>query len=387
MSRWMRVAATVGIIALLAGCATAGELSPVPTASPTPDATPSPTPEPLALPAGDPTVVAQGLTTPWSVVRLASGSALISERDTAQVKELTTAGEVRVVGTVDGVQPGGEGGLLGLAVSPAMAAGGASTSSAGETGWLYAYFTGASDNRIVRFALEGAPGGYSLGAREDVLTGIAKAGNHNGGRLGFGPDGMLYATTGDAGVRNAAQDPASLNGKILRMSPTGDVPPDNPAAGSLVYSLGHRNPQGIAWDASGQLWAAEFGQDTWDELNVISPGGNYGWPVVEGAASDPAFINPVYQWATDDASPSGLAITRGAIYLAALKGQRLWSVTTTAGAEAKPWFERRFGRLRDAVPGPDGSLWVLTGNTDGRGVPQAGDDKLLQVALETAAPG
>ena len=171
------------------------------------------------------------------------------------------------------------------------------------------------------------------------------------------------------------------------MSPTGDVPPDNPTAGSLVYSLGHRNPQGIAWDASGQLWAAEFGQDTWDELNVISPGGNYGWPTVEGAASDPAFVNPVYQWATDDASPSGLAITRGALYLAALKGERLWSVTTTAGAVATPYFEGEFGRIRDVVPGPDGSLWMLPGNTDGRGDPRAGDDKLLQVALETADAG
>jgi glucose/arabinose dehydrogenase len=392
----MRVAVTAGLVALLAGCATAGELSPVPTASPTPGPAPSSTPDPLALPVGDPLVIADGLTTPWSVVRLGSGSALISERDTGQVKELTASGAVRVVGTVEGVRPGGEGGLLGLAVSPgagtAVWGEDPSTSSGTDSGsgtetWLYAYFTAASDNRIVRFRLDGQPGAYTLGAREDVLTGIAKAGNHNGGRIGFGPDGMLYATTGDASIRDAAQDPASLNGKILRMSPTGDVPPDNPAAGSFVYSLGHRNPQGIAWDASGQLWAAEFGQDTWDELNVISPGGNYGWPIAEGVSSDPAFINPVYQWATDDASPSGLAITRGAVYLAALKGQRLWSVTTGAGPMATAYFEGAFGRLRDAVAGPDGSLWVLTGNTDGRGDPQPGDDKLLQVALETVTPG
>jgi len=388
----MRVAATAGLLAALAGCAAPGALTPVPTASPDPGATPSASPEPPALPVGDPAVIAQGLTTPWSVVRLESGSSLISERDTGQVKELTAAGGLRVVGGVDGVQPGGEGGLLGLAVSPGAEApstgsGTGATGSATGNTWLYAYFTSASDNRIVRIALEGEPGAYRLGSREDVLTGIAKAGNHNGGRLGFGPDGMLYATTGDASIRDAAQDPASLNGKILRMSPTGDVPPDNPTAGSLVYSLGHRNPQGIAWDASGQLWAAEFGQDTWDELNVISPGGNYGWPVVEGAASDPAFINPVYQWATDDASPSGLAVTRGALYLAALKGQRLWAVTTTSGAVATPYFEGDFGRIRDVVAGPDGSLWMLTGNTDGRGDPRPGDDKLLQVALETVDPG
>ena len=368
----MLVVATVGAVAVLAGCASGGTLTPVPT--PSVSVSPSATPEPGALPVGEPTVVAQGFTTPWSVVRLASGSSLISERDTALVKELTAGGEVRVVGEVDGVVPGGEGGLLGLAVPP------------GDT-WLYAYFTGAADNRIVRYALEGAPGGYTLGAREDVLVGLAKAGNHNGGRIAFGPDAMLYATVGDASVRDAAQDPASLNGKILRMSPTGQVPADNPTPGSLVYSLGHRNPQGIAWDAAGQLWAAEFGQDTWDELNVISPGGNYGWPIVEGVASDASFINPVYQWATDDASPSGLAFTRGAFYLAALKGERLWSVTTDAGAVATPWFEGRFGRIRDVVPGPDGSLWMLTSNTDGRGVPRAGDDKLLEVALETSGAG
>jgi glucose/arabinose dehydrogenase len=391
MSRWMRVAATAGLVALLAGCASAGTPEPVPSPSAPPGTSPSPSPtsEPLALPTGEPTVVAQGFTTPWSVVRLASGSALVSERDTALIKEVTPTGEVRVVGTVDGVQPGGEGGLLGLAVL----AGGPSTGSGNGGGsgtdgtWLYAYFTTASDNRIVRYALDGEAGGYSLGAREDVLTGIAKAGNHNGGRIAFGPDGMLYATTGDAGNRAASQDPASLNGKILRMSPTGAVPPDNPAAGSLVYSLGHRNPQGIAWDGSGQLWAAEFGQNTWDELNVIRPGANYGWPTVEGVASDPAFVNPVYQWSTDEASPSGLAFTRGAFYLAALKGERLWSVTTDTGAVATPRFAGEFGRIRDAVPGPDGSLWLLTSNTDGRGDPRAGDDKLLRVALETADAG
>ena len=390
-------AATVGIVAVLAGCAAPGGTpEPVPTATATPGVSPAPTLEPLAQPVGEPAVVAEGFTSPWSVARLVSGSALVSERDTALIKEVAPGGQVRVVGEVEGVQPGGEGGLLGLAVSPWAtaredAAFEARPPSAGsgtdDRLWVYAFFTAASDNRIVRYALEGEAGGYTLGAREDVLTGIAKAGNHNGGRIAFGPDGMLYAATGDASIRTASQDPASLNGKILRMSPTGQAPADNPAAGSLVYSLGHRNPQGIAWDGSGQLWAAEFGQDTWDELNVIRPGGNYGWPTVEGVASDPSFVNPVYQWATDDASPSGLAFTRGAFYLAALKGERLWSVTTDDGAVATPFFAGSLGRLRDAVPGPDGSLWILTGNTDGRGDPRPGDDKLLQVALETVDAG
>ncbi|GAB2465246.1 PQQ-dependent sugar dehydrogenase [Conyzicola lurida] len=382
-----RLSAILGVTALLAGCATqpAGEPAPVPTGTGTPTATA----EPLALPSGDPVVIATGLTSPWSIARLASGSTLVSERDTALVKEITADGSVRVVGEVAGVVPGGEGGLLGLAVLGAESAGdGTSPSTRSGAGlWLYAYFTGADDNRIVRMPLGGEPGAYAIGAAEPILTGITKAGNHNGGRIAFGPDGMLYATTGDASVRDAAQDPDSLNGKVLRMTPAGAAPDDNPFTGTLVYSLGHRNPQGIAWDDSGQLWAAEFGQDTWDELNAIEAEANYGWPVVEGVASDPAFTNPVAQWGTDDASPSGLAFTRGAFYLAALKGQRLWSVTTADGVATQPWFEGVYGRIRDVTPGPDGTLWMLTSNTDGRGSVQEGDDKLIEVPLGTVAPG
>jgi glucose/arabinose dehydrogenase len=377
------VAAVIGVTALLAGCAAApaGVPAPVPTST----AAPSSTPEPPALPTGEPVVIATGLESPWSIVRLASGSTLISERDTALIKAIGADGSVRVVGEIAGVVPGGEGGLLGLAVLGELATS-PSTSSGTDT-WIYAYFTSAADNRIVRMPLTGAPGSYAIGAPEDVLTGIAKASNHNGGRIAFGPDGMLYATTGDAGLRDAAQDAASLNGKILRMSPAGTAPDDNPFPGSLVYSLGHRNPQGIAWDDAGRLWAAEFGQDTWDELNAIEAGANYGWPVVEGVASDPAFVNPVAQWGTDDASPSGLAYTRGAFYLAALKGQRLWSVTTTEGVESQPWFAGVYGRIRDVTPGPDGSLWMITSNTDGRGSVRDGDDKLIEVPLGSTSAG
>jgi glucose/arabinose dehydrogenase len=338
-------------------------------------------------------VIASGLTSPWSVVRLASGSALVSERDTGLVKELTSTGEIRVVGEIPGVRPDGEGGLLGLAIERGLTAPPSvvpeQSGETGETGgpWMYAYFTSETDNRIARFLLLGEPGSYSLGDQEDVLTGIPKAGNHNGGRLAFGPDNMLYAATGDAGDRDAAQNGSSLGGKILRMTPTGAEPDDNPYPGSLVYSLGHRNPQGIAWDATGQLWAAEFGQDTWDELNAIRPGGNYGWPVVEGAASDAAFENPVVQWGTDEASPSGLAFVRGTLFLAALRGERLWSVTMAAGAESLPWFTGTYGRIRDVIPGPDGTLWMLTSNTDGRGDGGDGDDRLLQVPLAAVPPG
>jgi glucose/arabinose dehydrogenase len=191
---------------------------------------------------------------------------------------------------------------------------------------------------------------------------------------------MLYVTSGDAGNRGAAQDVKALGGKILRITPLGDVPADNPFPGSVVYSFGHRNPQGITWDADGRLWAAEFGQDTWDELNLIEAGRNYGWPVAEGIGSNPAFANPVYQWPTSEASPSGLLYTRDTLFLAALRGERLWAITATPDTvDATAYFSGEFGRLRDVIEGPGDTLWILTNNT-GR-APRGGDDKILEVRL------
>ena len=380
-SRRMRHGASVSLAALLvlAGCTAAPPL-PTPTPLPSTDAPTTPTPaEPapppqVLQPTGAPAVIASGLDAPWSILRLPNGGVLISERDTADIVEVLPDGSLRVAGSVPGVVPGGEGGLLGLAFLPG---------NGDRADLVYAYHTAESDNRIVRMPLTGAPGSLGLGAPEPVLTGIARAGNHNGGRIAFGPDGFLYATAGDAGNRDAAQDPASLSGKLLRMTPDGAAAPGNPF-GNLVWSLGHRNPQGIAWDANGQLWAAEFGQNTWDELNRIERGGNYGWPIVEGAAGDARFIDPVAQWRTDEASPSGLAIVGDTLFLAALRGERMWSIApATSGAPlaATPWYAGEFGRLRDAVAGPDGELWFISNNTDGRGSPREGDDRLYRVAL------
>lgn len=367
----MRRAALLLGLVLLAGCTPVVDGEPAPV--PSPSSPTSAPPAEVVQPAGEPTVVVTGLSAPWSMVRLESGSALISERDTAIVKELTADGALRDVAVIPGVAPGGEGGLLGLEFAE---------------GYLYTYFTSASDNRIMRFALEGGAGAYSLGEGEEVLTGIAKAGNHNGGRIKLGPDGMLYATVGDAAQPDVAQNPLALNGSILRMELDGSVPDDNPTEGSLVYSFGHRNPQGIAWDASGQLWAAEFGQNAWDEFNLIQPGANYGWPVVEGIGSDPAFVNPVAQWGTDQASPSGLAWVRGAFFMAALGGERLWAIyPAPEGTGTVEWFTGTYGRIRDVIPGPDGTLWMLTNNTDGRGDPREGDDRILEVRLTPLVEG
>ena len=365
-----RVLVVPAVVLLLAGCVPSPPPTPTFSALPSPSASPSPEQpvDPLTVGPVHPSVattIVGGLAAPWSIVRLENGSTLISERDRGVVREVTPEGQLRDVGTVPGVAPGGEGGLLGLEVI---------------NGDLYAFFTSSVDNRIVRFPLEGAPGSYSLGGGTDILTGLPKSGNHNGGRIKLGPDGMLYATAGDASEPSNAQDPNSLGGKILRMTPDGAVPDDNPFPGLYVYSLGHRNPQGITWDRDGQLWAAEFGQNTWDELNKIEAGGNYGWPVVEGQGTDAAYKNPVTQWSTSEASPSGLTWSRDTFFLAALRGQSLWTIITTTG-EVSPWFTGEFGRIRDVVPGPDGTVWMITNNTDGRGDPRDGDDLLVQVEL------
>ncbi|MEQ6898351.1 PQQ-dependent sugar dehydrogenase [Microbacterium sp. KR10-403] len=321
---------------------------------------------------GDDGTIVRGLDAPWSLAMLPDGGALVSQRDDGRILEISAGDhEVREVGTVPGVVAQGEGGLNGIALWD------------GDGGtWLYAYHAAADDNRVVRMPLLGQPDAYRLGDAEVVLRGIRKASFHNGGRLAFGPDGMLYVTTGDAGDSAQSQDTSSLGGKILRITPEGEPAPGNPF-GNAVYSYGHRNVQGIAWTSDGVMWADEFGQDTWDELNVIVPGGDYGWPVVEGIAHDGRFRDPLLQWHTDQASPSGLAAVGDVLYLACLRGERLWRVTTdgdTVVGDPEALLQGS-GRLRDAATADDGTLWVLTNNTDGRGSPRPGDDRVLRFAV------
>ncbi|WP_309130562.1 PQQ-dependent sugar dehydrogenase [Brevibacterium sp.] len=321
------------------------------------------TPESQTSPPAGVEVIASDLEAPWSIA-FHEGTPLISERDSARILELDETGAAREIGRVDGVVPNGEGGLLGIAV---------------HEGFAYTYFTADDENRIERFPLTGEPGSLALGDSEPVFAGIPAAGFHNGGRIAFGPDGMLYATTGDAGARSDAQELESLAGKILRLTPEGEAPTDNPFAGSPVYSYGHRNPQGIAWDSDGTMYASEFGQDTWDELNLIEAGNNYGWPEVEGIAQDESFVDPVQQWEPAEASPSGIAITDQTIHVANLRGQRLRDIPLAELGESSERLDGEYGRLRDVVVAPDGSLWVLTNNTDGRGNPGPNDDRVLRV--------
>jgi glucose/arabinose dehydrogenase len=321
-----------------------------------------------------PQVVASGLQIPWGMTFLPDGSALIAERATAQIKQLRPGSTPVVVATVPGVVPDGEGGLLGLAVSPTYS----------QDQFVYAYFGTASDNRIVRFRLN------SPQTQEVILSGLAKASIHDGGRIAFGPDGMLYAGVGDASNTANAQNLQSMNGKILRMTPTGGVPASgNPFANSRVYSLGHRNVQGLAWDAQGRLWATEFGQNTWDEINLIVAGGNYGWPTVEGMSTNTQFRNPLVVWTTAESSPSGAAIVGNRLFAAALRGTRLWQITLNGQGGVSgtaSLLQGQFGRLRTVMLGPDGWLWVATSNRDGRGAPVATDDRVLRFPPSDAPP-
>ncbi|MEW2132136.1 PQQ-dependent sugar dehydrogenase [Streptomyces sp. NPDC005435] len=320
--------------------------------------------------------VADGLRTPWGLAPLPGGDLLVSSRDDATLTRIDTrTGRKTELGRISGVSPAGEGGLLGIALSPDFA----------SDRMVYAYFTSASDNRVVRVRYdENKPSGEQLGAPDTVFKGIPKGRIHNGGRIAFGPDGMLYAGTGESGSGDLAQDRASLGGKILRLSPEGDPAPGNPFPHSPVYSYGHRNVQGLAWDSRQRLFASEFGQDTWDELNAITPGGDYGWPDAEGKSSDKRFRSPLAQWHTDQASPSGIAYANGVIWMAGLRGERLWRVPlhgTTASAPPQAFLDGTYGRLRTVVPAGGDRLWLLTSNTDGRGDPKKGDDRLLELRV------
>jgi glucose/arabinose dehydrogenase len=314
--------------------------------------------------------VTTGLTSPWGLAFLPDGSALVSERDTGRVKRIPAdGGKAVTVGRVRGSIPQGEGGLLGLAVPPGP-----------NPAYVFAYYTGARDNRVVRLAWDGS----RLGRQTPILTGIPKNTYHDGGRLLVGPNSTLFVGTGDAGDPGLAQNRRSLAGKVLRITFDGRPAPGNPFPGSPVYSVGHRNVQGLALDSAGRLWASEFGQSDVDELNLIRPGRNYGWPVHEGASTDARYVNPAAQWSpTSTASPSGIAVLDDVAYVASLRGQVLWQVPLD-GARAQTPIALRLGdrgRLRTVAVAPDGALWLVTSNTDGRGSPSSRDDRILRLEV------
>ncbi|MFI7430516.1 PQQ-dependent sugar dehydrogenase [Micromonospora sp. NPDC049836] len=379
--RRLRAALAASCAALLlgtAGCAF-GEPEPDPAGEP-PNL---PTPSASASPGGAgqqvvATVLAKGLTVPWAIAFLPDGAALVTERNSGRILRVGPGSgpeglTVTVAQTVPDVAAGGEAGLLGIAVSPAYA----------RDRTVFIYYTTEQDNRIAKLELGKAP--------TPILTGIPKAGNHDGGGLGFGPDGFLYASTGDAGRSAAAQDPKSLGGKILRITRDGKAAPGNPTPGSPVWSLGHRNVQGFAWTPEKRMYAVEFGQNTWDEINQIDKGRNYGWPQVEGRADDKRYVNPITQWRTADASCSGLAAVQRLLVTACLRGERLWLVELTGNGtvlgQPRALLTGKYGRLRAAAAAPDGSIWVTTSNRDGRGKPAPEDDRILRLVFADGGAG
>jgi glucose/arabinose dehydrogenase len=311
-----------------------------------------------------PEVIATDIEMPWGLAFLPGGDALITERQTSRVLRIGPGHEPEHVRTIPDVYlPGGDGGLLGLDLSPRFA----------RDNLVYVYYTAlGGESRIARF---------QLGSDEpiEIVLAFTRGDNHSGGRLKFGPDGMLYVTVGDGRNPDNAQDLTNLNGKILRVTPDGRPAPGNPFPGSPVWSYGHRNPEGLAWDAKGRMYSAEFGEDAFDEINLIRPGRNYGWPMVEGTGDtdDGRLTNPLITFPTA-VGPSGIAISGNTLYMAGLTGQALFTMPLTKGRIGEPeeYLTGAHGRLRTVEIAPDGALWVTTSNHPRQ--PREGDDRVLR---------
>ncbi|WP_328457693.1 PQQ-dependent sugar dehydrogenase [Amycolatopsis sp. NBC_00438] len=322
------------------------------------------------------TQIATDTDIPWGLVTLPDGTILYTRRDAHDLVHLNPAtGAKTTVGTVPGVDnTDGEGGLLGLAVSSAFS----------SDHWLYIMHTSPSDNRIVRIKLENDK--LTTSTEQVLLSGLLRNKFHNGGRLRFGPDGKLYASTGDAQNGDNAQNKASLNGKVLRLNPDGSVPSDNPF-GNAVWSYGHRNPQGLAFDSQGRLWEQEFGNAVMDETNLITKGGNYGWPACEGTSGTcgtAGFIAPKRTYPTADGSCSGIAIVRDVLYVACERGTRMYREVISGSdlTDVQAYFNGTYGRLRTVEPAPDGGLWLTTTNNgDKDSIPDNSNEKIFHVVL------
>ena len=323
------------------------------------------------------TEIAHNLSQPWGLTFLPDGSALVSSRNTGEIRRIDPiTGQHVAVGTVPDVVARNDSGLLGLAASPGFA----------TDRTVYAYLTTVDDNRVIALQFSEDMGAFEPG--RVVLDGIVAGSGHQGGRLAFDTEGNLWITTGDANEPALARDPGSLNGKILRIRPDGSIPPGNPGD-SPVYSTGHRNVQGIAFAADGSVYASEFGERTQDEVNAIRAGQDYGWPESEGLQGGTG-TPPIFTFSTREASPSGLAYAEGSLWMAGLRGQRLWQLPVANGAATSApivHLQGEYGRLRTVEVAPDGALWVITSETDGFGwagaSPVDGDDRVLRIELAT----
>lgn len=380
-------------------------------------------------PTGKVQVIASGLRAPWELLFLPDGQALVDERDTGSIFLISKDLKVSKIGFTNAAPPCEkfcEGGTLGMAIA---------ADRADKKLSLFVFQTTISDNRILKYDLNtDAAGSWSLASKRVLIQGIERSGKsttHNGGRLAIGPDGKLWVSLGDSGMRGAtSQNWNARAGSVLRMNLDGTVPEGNPKENSFVWAKGLRDTQGMAWDNFGNLWTTEFGQDTWDELNLIEKGKNYGWPIAEGffkfretllppgnpgsngqgTADNPApeptipsmpsnvemlndsrYTPPVLTWHPSEAACSGITFVKGSLFSACLRGGKLWVIPVIGDkqlGEPKEFFKGRFGRLRTATLAPDGSIWLITSNRDGRGGWSSGggnpqDDRIIRVLLKT----
>ncbi len=316
-------------------------------------------------------IVADNLQIPWEIVFLPDGDLLVTERHGI----LKRIGDNERVYVIEGMKHVGEGGLLGMALHPRFS----------ENQWIYLYITTKNGegliNRVERYRF----GRDRLTEKTIIIDNIPGAAYHDGGRIAFGPDGYLYVTTGDSGKSNLAQDSSSLAGKILRLKDDGSIPPDNPF-GNAIWSYGHRNSQGLAWDKKGQLWATEHGRSGvlsgLDELNLIEKGKNYGWPVIQGDETKTGMKSPIIQSGPDETwAPAGIAFFDNSLFFGGLRGESLYEAKVISEREVslKVHFRQEFGRIRAVVFGPDGFLYLTTSNTDDRGKPKSNDDKIIRI--------
>jgi glucose/arabinose dehydrogenase len=323
------------------------------------------------------TVITQNLEVPWAIAFLPDKRMLVTERP-GRVRIVDINGAIQQTSALTvnvDVESDGEGGLLGITLHPNFS----------QNHYVYLYYTyqsqeGRTLNRVVRMKFEND----KLSSEEIIVDKIPGALYHNGGRIKFGPDGYLYITTGDAGNSSQAQDKNSLAGKILRVTDKGEKAPGNPFD-NLVYSYGHRNPQGLAWNSSGQLWETEHGRSNptgYDEVNFIQSGKNYGWEIIQGNQTQDGMETPKRNsGALSTWAPSGAVFVNNSLFFSGLKGETLYEAVIKDNqiAEFKEHFKGQYGRLREVVAGPDGMLYITTSNKDGRGNPESTDDRIIRV--------
>lgn len=379
------------------------------------------------VPTGKPENLVTGLKAPWELLFLPDGQALVDERDTGSILLISKDFKVSKVGFTRAAPPCEkfcEGGTLGMTYAADRVGGKLS---------LFVFLTTLNDNRILKYDLNtDDAGAWSLANKRVIVKGIERSGKsttHNGGRLAIGPDGKLWVTLGDSGMKGAtSQNWNKLSGSVLRVNLDGSVPEDNPR-NSLVWAKGFRDTQGMAWDEFGNMWTTEFGQDTWDELNLLEKGKNYGWPIAEGlykfvetplepgnpgsdaqgTAENPApkptiptmpskdvlvtdsrYTAPIFTWNPAEAACSGITHVQSTLISACLRGGKLWFIPVLGDkklGEPQEFFKGSFGRLRKATLAPDGSLWLITSNRDGRGGWSSGgenalDDRIIRVKLK-----